>query len=234
MLRFDVIQDRADPAHVVLVEVYRDEEASAAHKQTAHYATWRNAVAEMMPRSRANRPGCAAVFPADSEAGQRLAVTAGSSSSPRPGACMVGLGRVAELPAVLAGLGSRVLVCTGADPARHAGLLARPRAAHLRVLRYLKSACNRDDAQREDWSRHWIREGFEALERQLRESADTGSYCHGDTPSLADCCLIPQMANAQRVQLPLDDYPVMRRIYDNCMRLPAFAAAAPGAQPDAE
>lgn len=105
---------------------------------------------------------------------------------------------------------------------------------NLRVLRYLKSACNRDDAQREEWARHWIREGFGALEHQLGQSADTGSYCHGETPSLADCCLVPQIVNAQRVQLPIDDYPVLRRIYDNCMRLPAFVTAAPGAQPDAE
>ena len=66
VLRFDVIQDQADPAHVVLVEVYRDEEASAAHKQTAHYATWRDAVAEMMvqPRESARY---SVVFPADHE-----------------------------------------------------------------------------------------------------------------------------------------------------------------------
>ncbi len=66
VLRFDVIQDQADPAHVVLVEVYRDEEASAAHKQTAHYATWRDAVAEMMAQPR-DSARYAAVFPADSE-----------------------------------------------------------------------------------------------------------------------------------------------------------------------
>jgi (4S)-4-hydroxy-5-phosphonooxypentane-2,3-dione isomerase len=64
VLRFDVIQDQADPAHVVLVEVYRDEEASAAHKQTAHYATWRDAVAEMMAQPRESTR-YSAVFPAD-------------------------------------------------------------------------------------------------------------------------------------------------------------------------
>jgi maleylacetoacetate isomerase len=106
--------------------------------------------------------------------------------------------------------------------------------SNLRVLRYLKSVFDRDVAQREEWTRHWIREGFEALERQLSLSAETGSYCHGETPSMADCCLVPQMVNAQRAQLPLDGYPVLRRIYENCERLPAFAAAAPGMQPDAE
>jgi (4S)-4-hydroxy-5-phosphonooxypentane-2,3-dione isomerase len=66
VLRFDVIQDQGDPAHVVLVEVYRDEEASAAHKQTAHYATWRDAVAEMMAQPRESAR-YSAVFPADSQ-----------------------------------------------------------------------------------------------------------------------------------------------------------------------
>ena len=66
VLRFDVIQDQADPAHVVLVEVYRDEEATAAHKQTAHYATWRDAVAEMMAQPRESAR-YAAVFPGDAE-----------------------------------------------------------------------------------------------------------------------------------------------------------------------
>jgi (4S)-4-hydroxy-5-phosphonooxypentane-2,3-dione isomerase len=65
VLRFDVIQDQADPAHVVLVEVYRDEAASAAHKQTAHYATWRDAVAEMMAQPRESAR-YSAVFPAES------------------------------------------------------------------------------------------------------------------------------------------------------------------------
>jgi maleylacetoacetate isomerase len=105
---------------------------------------------------------------------------------------------------------------------------------NLRVLRYLKSDCNRDDAQREDWQRHWMSIGFEALERQLAGSPQTGSFCHGEAPTLADCCLVPQMANSQRVNLPLEGYPTLRRIRDRCVQLPAFAAAAPGAQPDAE
>jgi len=66
VLRFDVIQDEADPAHVVLVEVYRDAEASAAHKLTPHYATWRDAVAEMMAEPRASTR-FSAVFPPDGE-----------------------------------------------------------------------------------------------------------------------------------------------------------------------
>jgi maleylacetoacetate isomerase len=106
--------------------------------------------------------------------------------------------------------------------------------SNLRVLRYLGSACELSEAQRESWSRHWIGMGFEALERQLAGSAHTGSFCHGEAPSLADCCLVPQIANARRVHLPLEVYPTLLRIHDNCLRLPAFVAAAPAAQPDAE
>jgi maleylacetoacetate isomerase len=105
---------------------------------------------------------------------------------------------------------------------------------NLRVLRYLQSEGHLDDAWRQQWAQHWIRLGFAALERALSAEAGTGSYCHGELPSLADCCLVPQVANAQRVQLPLDDFPAIRRIHDNCLRLPAFIAAAPAAQPDAE
>jgi maleylpyruvate isomerase len=105
---------------------------------------------------------------------------------------------------------------------------------NLRVQRYLKSEFEIDEARRDDWTRHWIRTGFEALERMLEGSAQTGTYCHGESPSLADCCLVPQIANAQRVQLPLDPYPTLMRIHANCQRLAAFTAAAPGAQPDAE
>ena len=104
----------------------------------------------------------------------------------------------------------------------------------LRVLRYLKSEFELDDRQREDWSRHWMRQGFGALERMLADSVQTGSFCHGESPSLADCCLVPQIANARRLQWSLDDYPTMMRVHDNCVRLSAFARAAPSAQLDAE
>ena len=105
---------------------------------------------------------------------------------------------------------------------------------NLRVRRYLKHALGQDEARLDDWSRHWIELGFEALERQLSGSDHTGQFCFGDAPTLADCCLIPQMANAQRLALPLTAFPTLCRIQQACERLPAFAAAAPGAQPDAE
>jgi glutathione S-transferase len=105
---------------------------------------------------------------------------------------------------------------------------------NLRVRRYLSSALGLGDAQREDWIRHWIALGFEAIERSLAADAQTGDFCHGDFPTLADCCLVPQVANAQRAKLPLEPYPTLRRINENCLRLRAFADAAPAAQPDAE
>jgi maleylacetoacetate isomerase len=105
---------------------------------------------------------------------------------------------------------------------------------NLRVQRYLKASFGLDDAQRDDWTRHWIALGFEAFERMLASDSQTGSFCHGEFPTLADCCLVPQIANSQRVQLPLNAYPNLRRIQENCLRLRAFTDAAPGAQPDAE
>ncbi|HEY6453044.1 MAG TPA: maleylacetoacetate isomerase [Steroidobacteraceae bacterium] len=105
---------------------------------------------------------------------------------------------------------------------------------NLRVLRHLKSEYGLDDSQREGWSRHWIAQGFEALERMLAGSAATGSYCHGDSPTMADCLLVPQVANARRVRCPLEAYPTLMRINDRCVREDAFARAAPEAQIDAE
>jgi maleylpyruvate isomerase len=105
---------------------------------------------------------------------------------------------------------------------------------NLRVQRYLKATCGLDDAQRDEWTRHWIAVGFEAAERTLSGDSQTGSFCHGESPTLADCCLVPQIANSQRVQMTLDAYPTLRRINDNCLRLRAFIDAAPAAQPDAE
>jgi maleylacetoacetate isomerase len=105
---------------------------------------------------------------------------------------------------------------------------------NLRVMRYLKSEFELDDSRRERWQRHWIGEGFAALEHMLAGGADTGRYCHGDSPSMADCCLVPQIANAERVKCPLEMYPTLTRIRDSCQLLPAFVRAAPAAQADAE
>jgi maleylacetoacetate isomerase len=105
---------------------------------------------------------------------------------------------------------------------------------NLRVLRYLHHTLGADDTDRADWQRHWISAGFSALETMLARDAQTGRFCHGDTPGLADVCLIPQMANARRVDMDLSPYPVLRRIEEAAYGLPAFTAARPENQPDAE
>lgn len=104
---------------------------------------------------------------------------------------------------------------------------------NLRVLQRLESQFGADEAQRAEWVRHWIAASFNALEAMLSDHAATGRYCHGDTPSMADVCLVPQVYNALRWKQPLDDYPMVTRIYRACMDLEAFQRAAPEAQPDA-
>jgi maleylacetoacetate isomerase len=104
---------------------------------------------------------------------------------------------------------------------------------NLRVLQRLESQFGADEVQRAEWSRHWIATGFGALEAMLADNAATGSYCHGDTPGVADACLVPQVYNAIRWKLPLDEYPTLRRINHNCMALDAFRLAAPESQVDA-
>jgi maleylacetoacetate isomerase len=104
---------------------------------------------------------------------------------------------------------------------------------NLRVLQYLESGLGADEAQRGEWSRHWIASGFAAMEAMLVDNVATGRYCHGDTPGMADACLIPQVYNARRWKLPLDDYPTICRIDTACNELEAFRKAAPEMQPDA-
>ncbi|MDT8992367.1 maleylacetoacetate isomerase [Curvibacter sp. APW13] len=101
---------------------------------------------------------------------------------------------------------------------------------NLRVLQYLEHTLGHDEATRATWYRHWITLGFEALEAQLAQTA--GAFCFGDAPTLADCCLIPQVANARRFQTPLERFPTIVRIDAHCRTLPAFIAAAPDNQPD--
>ena len=105
---------------------------------------------------------------------------------------------------------------------------------NLRVNQFLKATFRADTDAQANWQRHWIRLGFEALEAQLARDRATGKFCHGDTPTIADICLIPQMANARRVTLDLDPYPALRRIEAAALALPAFEAALPANQPDAE
>jgi maleylacetoacetate isomerase len=104
---------------------------------------------------------------------------------------------------------------------------------NLRVLQYLKNQLQQDETSRQQWSQHWITLGLSALEAQLQRSPATGRFCHGDTPTLADCCLIPQLFNARRIETPLDAYPTLLRIESACLALDAFQRAAPHAQADA-
>ena len=104
---------------------------------------------------------------------------------------------------------------------------------NLRVLQHLKRALGQNDEQVNTWYRHWIAEGLTKLEASLADPA-TGRFSHGDTPTMADCCLVPQVFNAQRYQCDTTPYPTVMRIHGECMKLEAFDRAQPAKQPDAE
>jgi maleylpyruvate isomerase len=104
---------------------------------------------------------------------------------------------------------------------------------NLRVLKYLESPLGLDQAARDEWYRHWIREGFAAIEKQLAERGET-RFCFGDAPGLADVCLVPQVANSRRLSIPLDAYPRIRAVDAACLALPEFDRARPENNPDAE
>jgi maleylacetoacetate isomerase len=102
-----------------------------------------------------------------------------------------------------------------------------------RVLNYLKDKLGADEAARDAWYRNWIAVGLAALEARLAAEKETGRYCHGATPTFADCCLVPQVYNARRFKCDLAPYPTVVRIEGACLALPAFQRAAPEQQPDA-
>ncbi|WP_010626133.1 maleylacetoacetate isomerase [Halomonas sp. KM-1] len=104
---------------------------------------------------------------------------------------------------------------------------------NLKVLKYLVHELKLDEAAKLAWYRHWIAEGFTALEARLAGEPATGEFCHGDSPTLADLCLVPQVFNAERFECDLSAYPTIYRIAERCRAMEAFAKAAPGAQPDA-
>ena len=103
---------------------------------------------------------------------------------------------------------------------------------NLRVLRYLVHDLKLSDDDKNRWYRHWVETGLETVERQLQAPA-TGRFCHGDTPTLADCALVPQIFNAQRFDCRLDHAPTAMRVFEACMQLDAFKGAQPSACPDA-
>ncbi len=105
---------------------------------------------------------------------------------------------------------------------------------NLRVQQYLEREFGADEAQRQAWTRHWIMAGFDALEALLANNPSTGVFCEGDAPTLADCCLVPQVYNARRFGVNLAPYRSIVRIDAACAQLDAFKRAAPEAQPDAQ
>ena len=104
---------------------------------------------------------------------------------------------------------------------------------NLRVLRYLVRDLKVSEDDKNRWYRHWVETGLEAVERQLAGSADQGKFCFGATPTLADCVLVPQIHNAQRMECRHDHVPTVMRVFAECMQHDAFAKTQPSACPDA-
>jgi maleylacetoacetate isomerase/maleylpyruvate isomerase len=102
---------------------------------------------------------------------------------------------------------------------------------NLRVLRYLVGPMKLSEDDKNRWYRHWVETGLEVVERQL--SAQPAAFCHGDAPTLADICLVPQIFNAQRLSCRLDHVPNVMRVFDTCMKLDAFEQTRPERCPDA-
>jgi maleylpyruvate isomerase len=105
---------------------------------------------------------------------------------------------------------------------------------NLRVLRHLVHELKLSDEQKNEWIRHWIREGLASLEAHLARDPAAGPFCHGGAPTMADCFLVPQVFNAQRFDIDIAAYPNVNRINTLCVDMPAFVAAHPSKQPDAE
>jgi maleylpyruvate isomerase len=105
---------------------------------------------------------------------------------------------------------------------------------NLRVLGYLNKTLGVAEEQRNDWYRHWVETGLATVEAMLAGDPRTGSCCHGDTPTMADVLLVPQIFNAQRFHCRLDHVPTVMRIHEHCLTLPAFAGSVPALQPDVE
>jgi maleylacetoacetate isomerase len=102
---------------------------------------------------------------------------------------------------------------------------------NLRVLRYLVQSLKVSEEDKDRWYRHWVETGLEAVERQL--AAQPARYCHGDSPTLADCVLVPQIFNAQRFHCRTEHVPQVMRVFESCMRLDAFEKTRPEVCPDA-
>lgn len=105
---------------------------------------------------------------------------------------------------------------------------------NLRVLDYLKQEIDADDERIKHWFCHWVHEGFRPLEARLSTDTQTGAYCHGDAPTMADLVLVPQVFNNLRFGVDMTAYPTITRIFGICMKHPAFKNAQPAKQPDNE
>ena len=103
---------------------------------------------------------------------------------------------------------------------------------NLRVLKYLSVNLGLNEDQKNTWYRHWVRDGLEAFERQLAQGPQS-TYCFGNTPTLADCCLVPQIFNGKRFEVSFDGLPLTMAAFDAGMKLDAFQKAQPSACPDA-
>ncbi len=102
---------------------------------------------------------------------------------------------------------------------------------NLRVLKYLTGEMGLPDEAKDKWYAHWTKEGLAAIEKILQKTAE--KHAVGNTPTVADCFIVPQIFNAQRFKCPLDSYPTIMRVHDECMKLEAFQNAAPQNQMDA-
>ncbi|MCS0581702.1 maleylacetoacetate isomerase [Massilia pinisoli] len=105
---------------------------------------------------------------------------------------------------------------------------------NLRVLRYLVNELGLSEEVKTQWYRHWIVGGLDVLEKHLARDPSAGPLCHGYLPTIADCFLVPQVFNAQRNGVDIAAYPNIARINAACVEIPAFVAAHPSNQPDAE
>lgn len=103
---------------------------------------------------------------------------------------------------------------------------------NLRVLKYLTGPLGLSDEVKNEWYKHWIIEGFDSLEKLLIQNPSSSGYCVGLTPTMADCCLVPQVANAKRMNINIDAYTKINAINNFCLEHPAFQKAAPNQQPD--
>jgi len=104
---------------------------------------------------------------------------------------------------------------------------------NLRVLQYFEREWHVPQPERDEWVRHWICDGLDAFEAMLADHPSTGDFCDGMVPTVADCCLVPQLYNARRFGIDIARFPTIQRIEAACLALPAFDAARPERQPDA-